>query len=59
MPTVRSIGVVWPEGTRRAGRATGSQTWPGKGFNAIFRLYSPQQGWFDKSWTPGDFERVE
>ena len=34
------------------------QTWPGKGFNVIFRLYAPQQGWFDKSWRPGDFERV-
>ena len=35
------------------------QTWPGKGFNVIFRLYSPLQGWFDKSWKPGDFERVD
>ncbi len=35
------------------------QTWPGKGFNVIFRLYGPQQGWFDKSWRPGDLELVK
>ena len=35
------------------------QTWPGKGFNVIFRLYGPQQGWFDKSWRPGDLERID
>ena len=35
------------------------QTWPGKGFNVIFRLYWPLQGWFDKSWKPGDFELVD
>ena len=25
----------------------------------IFRLYSPLQEWIDKSWKPGDFERVD
>ena len=35
------------------------QTWPGKGWNTIFRLYSPLEAWFDKSWKPGDFELVE
>jgi hypothetical protein len=34
------------------------QTWPGKGWNAILRLYGPLQPWFDKSWKPGDFELV-
>ncbi len=34
------------------------QTWPGKGFNVIFRLYGPLEGWFDKSWRPGDLEVV-
>ena len=32
------------------------QTWPGKGFNVIFRLYGPMEGWFDKTWRPGDLE---
>ncbi len=35
------------------------QTWPGKGFNVIFRLYGPMEGWFDKSWRPGDLEMVK
>ena len=50
--------VVRPENARRAG-SNWVQTWPGKGFNVIFRLYAPQQGWFDKSWRPGDLERVD
>jgi hypothetical protein len=35
------------------------QTIPGKGWNALFRLYGPLQPWFDKTWKPGDFELVE
>ena len=35
------------------------QTWPGKGYNVIFRLYGPMEGWFDKSWRPGDLELVD
>ncbi|MDW9759211.1 DUF1254 domain-containing protein [Sinorhizobium meliloti] len=35
------------------------QTMPGKGWNTILRLYAPLEPWFDKSWKPGDFERVE
>jgi hypothetical protein len=34
------------------------QTAPGKGWNALFRLYGPGQSWFDKSWRPGEFELV-
>ena len=34
------------------------QTWPGKGYNVIFRLYGPMEGWFDKTWRPGDLELV-
>jgi hypothetical protein len=34
------------------------QTWPGKGWNALVRLYGPLQPWFDKTWKPGDFELV-
>jgi hypothetical protein len=30
------------------------QTWPGKGWNTILRLYGPTQGWFDQSWRPGE-----
>ena len=35
------------------------QTIPGKGWNTLLRLYAPLQPWFDKSWKPGDFERVD
>jgi hypothetical protein len=35
------------------------QTMPGKGWNALLRLYAPLQPWFDKTWKPGDFELVE
>lgn len=31
---------------------------PGKGWFAIFRLYGPLEPWFDKTWRPGDIERV-
>lgn len=35
------------------------QTVPGKGWNTLLRLYAPLEPWFDKSWKPGDFERVD
>jgi hypothetical protein len=35
------------------------QTVPGKGWNALFRLYGPLESWFDKTWKPGDFELVK
>ncbi len=35
------------------------QTMPGKSFNVLLRLYGPLQPWFDKTWKPGDFERVD
>lgn len=35
------------------------QTRPGKGWNAVVRLYGPLEPWFDGSWKPGDFELVK
>ncbi|MCB1859310.1 MAG: DUF1254 domain-containing protein [Gammaproteobacteria bacterium] len=35
------------------------QTIPGKGFAVILRLYGPLEPWFDKTWKPGDLERVD
>jgi hypothetical protein len=32
------------------------QTWPGKGWNVLLRLYGPLQPWFDKTWRPGEIE---
>jgi hypothetical protein len=34
------------------------QTLPGKGWFTILRLYSPLEPFFDKSWKPGEIEKV-
>jgi hypothetical protein len=34
-------------------------TVPGKGYFAILRLYGPTEAALDKSWKPGDFEKVK
>jgi hypothetical protein len=34
-------------------------TVPGKGWFAMFRIYSPLEPWFDKTWQVGEFELVE
>jgi hypothetical protein len=34
------------------------QTVPGKGWNTILRLYGPLEPWFDKTWRPGEIERL-
>ena len=35
------------------------QTWPGKGWNVILRLYGPLQPWFDKTWRPSEIEPLD
>jgi hypothetical protein len=35
------------------------QTMPGKGWSVIFRLYSPLEPWFDKTWRPGEIEPIK
>jgi hypothetical protein len=32
------------------------QTVPGRGWSVLLRLYGPEKSWFDKTWTPGEFE---
>ena len=32
------------------------QTWLGKSWQVILRLYAPLRTWFDKTWKPGDFQ---
>lgn len=44
--------------TRPSGRENWIQTVPGKSWFVYFRLYSPLEPWFDKSWRPGDIEAV-
>jgi hypothetical protein len=35
------------------------QTTPGKGWSVILRLYGPLEPWFDKTWQPGEIERMD
>ncbi len=35
------------------------QTLPGKGWSVILRLYGPLDPWFDKTWRPGEVERLD
>ncbi|MCS7034003.1 MAG: DUF1254 domain-containing protein [Phycisphaerae bacterium] len=35
------------------------QTTPGKSYFVFLRLYGPLKPWFDKSWKPGDFKRLD
>jgi hypothetical protein len=35
------------------------QTGSGDGWSTIFRLYSPLEPWFDKTWRPSEIELVK
>ena len=35
------------------------QTKPGKGWFAYIRLYGPEKAYFNKTWIPGDAEKVK
>ncbi|AVA26499.1 MULTISPECIES: DUF1254 domain-containing protein [unclassified Rhizobium] len=35
------------------------QTWQGKGWNIILRLYGPLEPYFDKTWRPGEIEEIK
>ena len=35
------------------------QTTPGKGWFVYLRLYGPEQSYFDKTWIPGDAEKLD
>ncbi len=35
------------------------QTWPGKGWTVILRLYGPLQPFFDKTWRPSEIEAAK
>jgi hypothetical protein len=32
---------------------------PGKGWFVYLRLYGPEQPYFDKTWVPGDAEKLK
>jgi hypothetical protein len=54
-----SVTVWFAPKTPPGQEANWVQTIPGKGWNTLLRLYAPLQPWFDKTWKPGDFERVD
>ncbi len=35
------------------------KTVPGKGWFSLIRLYGPDQAFFDRTWKPGDFEKMD
>jgi len=49
------LGPKGPEGKQ----ANWLATVPGKGYFAILRLYGPTEPAIDKSWKPGDIEKVK
>jgi hypothetical protein len=34
------------------------QTIPGKGWNLLWRIYGPEQAWYDQKWRPSEIEEV-
>lgn len=38
------------------GKVNWVQTLPNKGWNLLWRIYSPTQVWYDKKWRPGEIE---
>ena len=59
-PNADGSVTVWFGPKAPAGQETNwVQTWPGKGWNTIMRLYGPLEPWFDKTWKPGDIELVQ
>ena len=49
------FGPSLPEG---APESNWLRTVPGKGWFTLLRLYSPKQAFFDQTWRPGDFEKL-
>jgi hypothetical protein len=47
-----------PELPKGAPESNWLRTVPGKGWFTLFRLYNPTEAFFDRSWRPGDFEKL-
>jgi len=45
--------------TKPEGNVNWVQTIPNKGWNMLWRMYSPTQVWYDKGWRPGEIELVK
>jgi hypothetical protein len=53
-PTTSYFGPEKP-----AGKVNWIQTIPNKGWNVLWRIYSPTQVWYDKAWRQGEIEKVK
>jgi hypothetical protein len=42
-----------------AGDVNWIQTIPNKGWNVLWRIYSPTQVWYDRAWRQGEIEKVK
>jgi hypothetical protein len=51
-----SVDVYFGPAALAGQEANWVQTLPGKGWNALLRLYGPLEPWFDKTWRPGEIE---
>ena len=49
------VGPAAPSGRE----ANWIETVSGKSWFAMIRLYGPLAAWFDQTWRPGEFERVD
>jgi hypothetical protein len=54
-----STDLTFSPQTPKGKEANWVQTVPGRGWFIVFRLYSPLEPWFDKSWRPGEIEPVK
>ena len=54
----RWLSSLWPGAAGRP-REQWTQTAPGKSWFLFLRLYGPLEPWFDKTWRPGEIERVD
>ncbi|SFV60271.1 protein of unknown function DUF882 [hydrothermal vent metagenome] len=48
-----------PKPPKNAPKANWTQTVPDKAWFVLLRLYGPLESWFDKSWSPSDFELMK
>jgi len=50
---------IGPERPEEVAEGNWIQTAPGKGWFTLLRLYSPLQPFFDQTWRPSEFDRVD
>ncbi len=54
-----SVDLYFGPETPAGKEANWTQTVPGKGWFVLLRLYGPLEPWFERTWQPGEFERLE